>query len=98
MRLPVDPRSRYTGRWRRTDWPAGGPCVWTRVPAMNLRDYIGQRGENVFRALITKWCDAKPWFSEGFLGDKHEAKDLAASLIGSSLDACFHVQFKATLK
>jgi hypothetical protein len=65
---------------------------------MNLRDYIGQRGENIFRVLITQWCDGRPWFSEVFLGDKHEAKDFAVNLIGSSVDACFYVQVKATLQ
>lgn len=64
---------------------------------MNLRDQIGKRGENIFRVLITRWCDGKPWFEEVFLGEKHETKDFVVYLLDAPTGSpCFYVQVKAT--
>ncbi len=65
---------------------------------MDKRDYIGERGEILFTASITKWCDGEPWFTGvQFLGAKAEAKDFMVSLIGPTAgDATFFVQVKAT--
>jgi hypothetical protein len=64
---------------------------------MNLADRIGKRGENIFRVLITRWCDGHPWFDEIFLGDKQETIDFMVKLIDASTGgACFCVQVKAT--
>jgi hypothetical protein len=64
---------------------------------MNLKDYIGKRGEKIFSVLITKWCDGRPWFDELFLGEKAEAKDFLVNLIEpSSGDASCYIQVKAT--
>jgi hypothetical protein len=64
---------------------------------MNIKDYIGKRGEVIFPMLITKWCDGKPWFDVVFLGEKAEAKDFLANLVvPESGDAHFFVQVKAT--
>jgi hypothetical protein len=62
-------------------------------------DIIGKRGEAIFRALITKWCDGEPWFDETFKGEKAEGLDFEVRLIGSSVFyANFYVQVKATTK
>ncbi|MBY0512384.1 MAG: hypothetical protein K2P78_00545 [Gemmataceae bacterium] len=65
---------------------------------MDKRDYIGERGEILVTAAITKWCDGEPWFTEVvFLGAKAEAKDFMVSLIAPSAgEATFFVQVKAT--
>ena len=64
---------------------------------MNIKDYIGKRGEVIFPMLITKWCNGKPWFDSTFLGEKAEAKGFLVNLIGpESGDAYFFVQVKAT--
>jgi hypothetical protein len=64
---------------------------------MNIKDYIGKRGEIIFPMLITKWCEGKPWFDPTFLGEKTEAKDFLVNLIRpESGDAHFFVQVKAT--
>jgi hypothetical protein len=64
---------------------------------MDLRDYIGKRGEKIFSVLITRWCDGRPWFDEQFLGEKAEAKDFVVHLVGpTSGDATFYVQVKST--
>lgn len=67
-------------------------------PRMDRRDYIGERGEILFTALITRWCDGEPWFTGvQFLGAKAEAKDFMVSLIAPTAgDAVFYVQVKAT--
>jgi hypothetical protein len=64
---------------------------------MNERDYIGKRGEAIFRYLITEWCDGKPWFDDSFLGEKQPIKDFMVNLIEPTCgDAVFYVQVKAT--
>jgi hypothetical protein len=64
---------------------------------MDLRDYIGKRGEAIFRVLITEWCDGKPWFDDNFLGEKQPTKDFIVNLIEpKSGDAVFYAQVKAT--
>lgn len=64
---------------------------------MNIKDYIGKRGEIIFSMLITKWCNGKPWFDSTFLGDKAEAKDFLVNLFEpESGDAHFFVQVRAT--
>jgi len=64
---------------------------------MNERDYIGKRGEAIFRFLITDWCDGEPWFDDNFLGEKQPIKDFIVNLIEpSSGDAVFYAQVKAT--
>jgi hypothetical protein len=66
---------------------------------MDIKDYIGERGEIIFAYLITKWCDGEPWFQAQFSGAKAETKDYAVSLIDpTSKDATFFVQVKATTK
>lgn len=64
---------------------------------MNESDYIGKRGEAIFRYLITGWCDGKPWFDDNFLGEKQPVKDFIVNLIEpTSGDAVFYAQVKAT--
>jgi hypothetical protein len=64
---------------------------------MDVKDYVGMRGEIVFPMLITRWCNGEPWFSVVFLGEKAEAKDFLVNLIEpTSGDASFYVQVKAT--
>lgn len=64
---------------------------------MNERDYIGKRGEAIFRFLITEWCDGAPWFDDNFLGEKQPVKDFIVNLIEpTSGDAVFYAQVKAT--
>jgi hypothetical protein len=64
---------------------------------MNLKDYIGKRGENIFTVLITKWCDGKPLFSDNFLGEKHEGTDFVVELVNpTSGHAQFYVSVRAT--
>lgn len=71
-------------------WPA-------RASSMNLKDYIGKRGEIIFCMLITKWCEGEPWLDVTFLGEKAETKDFMVNLIEpASGDAPFYVQVKAT--
>src|SRR5213082_3428425 len=65
--------------------------------SMNERDYIGKRGEAIFRYLITDWCDGEPWFDDNFLGEKQPIKDFIVNLIEpASGDAVFYAQVKAT--
>jgi len=62
-------------------------------------DIVGKRGEALFRAIITKWCDGKQWFDDTFKGEKAEGLDFEVQLIGSSVfHANFYVQVKATAK
>jgi hypothetical protein len=64
---------------------------------MDEKDYIGDRGETVFRFLITKRCNQQFWFLCTFLGGKAETKDFSVSLIEpSGKEATFFVQVKAT--
>ncbi len=64
---------------------------------MNKRDYIGKRGEAIFRYLITEWCDGEPWFDDNFLGEKQPVKDFIVNLVEpTSGDAVFYAQVKAT--
>jgi hypothetical protein len=64
---------------------------------MNLNDLIGKRGEDLFRVMISKWCDGKPWFEAMFQGDKAEPADFLVRLHWTtSGDATFYVQVKAT--
>jgi hypothetical protein len=64
---------------------------------MDIKDYIGERGELIFAYLITKWCQGKPWFQQQFSGAKAEVKDFSISLINpSSKEATFFVQVKST--
>src|SRR5262249_22511339 len=44
---------------------------------------------------VVRW---KALVLRGVPGDKQEAKDFVVNLIGASVDACFYVQVKATLK
>jgi hypothetical protein len=62
-------------------------------------DFVGDRGEVLFRAAITKWCDGEPWFEVVFQGEKAEALDFQVRLRGSTVfQAIFYVQVKATAK
>lgn len=64
---------------------------------MDINDYIGKRGEIIFRMLITRWCNGEPWFDDVFLGEKAETKDFMVTLIEpTSGDAPCYVQVKAT--
>ncbi len=64
---------------------------------MNLKDYIGRRGESIFTVLITKWCDGHPWFIETFLGEKHDTTDFMVELIEPTAGhAQLYVQVKST--
>jgi hypothetical protein len=66
---------------------------------MAIRDHIGHRGENIFRVLITRFCYARFYFREVFLGEKHETTDFAVELIDPSCaGACFYVQVKSTMR
>jgi hypothetical protein len=62
-------------------------------------DIVGKRGEALFRAIITKWCDGEQWLEENFLGEKAEGLDFEVRLLGSPVfHANFYVQVKATAK
>jgi hypothetical protein len=64
---------------------------------MNKRDYMGKRGEAIFRFLIPDWCDGKPWFDDNFLGEKQPTKDFIVNLSEpTSGDAVFYAQVNAT--
>lgn len=63
------------------------------------KDLVGKRGEALFRAIITQWCDGEQWFDETFLGEKAEGLDFEVRLIGSAVfHASFFIQVKATAK
>ena len=60
-------------------------------------DLVGERGEVLFRAAITKWCGGKPWFRVVHQGEKAEALDFQVVLRDSKVfHAMFFVQVKAT--
>jgi hypothetical protein len=62
-------------------------------------DHIGHRGENIFRALITRFCYGRFYFHEVFLGEKHATTDFKVELINpTSAGAWFYVQVKSTTK
>jgi hypothetical protein len=62
-------------------------------------DRIGKRGEALFHAIITKWCDGVQRFDATFLGAKAEGLDFEVELINSAIfRAMFYVQVKATAK
>ena len=64
---------------------------------MNLKDLIGKRGENLFRVVITEFCDGRPLFDETFLGEKHPRTDFMVELIGRDAGpASFFAEVKAT--
>jgi hypothetical protein len=64
---------------------------------VNLNDSVGKRGESIFTVLITRWCDGHPWFSDTFLGEKHETTDFMIELIEPTAGhAQFYVQVKST--
>jgi hypothetical protein len=64
---------------------------------VNLKDFIGKRGESIFTVLITKRCDGRPWFTYTFLGDKHDTTDFMVELIKPTAGhAQFYVQVKST--
>ena len=64
---------------------------------MNLNDLKGERGENIFTVLITKWCSGHPFFTDSFLGEKHETTDFLVELINPTCGhGHFYVQVKAT--
>jgi hypothetical protein len=65
---------------------------------MNINDLKGDRGENLFTVLITKWCSGRPLFIDSFLGEKHEATDYLVELLDPPCGhAHFYVQVKATM-
>ena len=68
---------------------------------MNMKDLIADRGESIFKVLITDWCRNNanlPWFSEAvFLGQKHQTTDFMVELYGAGATfSMFYVQVKAT--
>ncbi len=64
---------------------------------MNLGDIIGRRGESIFTVLITRWCGGRAWFTDTFLGDKHQTTDFLVELIEPTTGhAHFYVQVKST--
>jgi hypothetical protein len=66
---------------------------------MQVRDHIGNRGEDLFRTAISKWCGGRPWFRGTPLGEKAEGLDFMVTLIEPTVfAACFFVQVKATMK
>jgi hypothetical protein len=61
------------------------------------QDIIGKRGEVLFRAAITKWCEGEQWFDERFLDAKAEALDFEVILLGAAVfRSIFFVQVKST--
>lgn len=69
------------------------------MPLMaGLRDALGQRGESIFRVLITKFhADHGPLFNVQFLGDKWPCVDFIVELVGAGPTVpYFFVQVKAT--
>jgi hypothetical protein len=67
------------------------------MPSPPDKDVVGERGENLFRTAITKWCDGRPWFRVVHQGEKAEALDFQVALRDSTVfhAICF-VQVKAT--
>lgn len=65
---------------------------------MNIRDWVGARGEYIFAVIITDWCDGRFWFDGNFLGAKHPVKDFIVDLVDpkASSHAMFFVQVKST--
>lgn len=64
---------------------------------MNRKDYVGSRGEDIFRYVITRWCNGKPLFVQVFMGDKHEGTDFMVELVEPTCGhAHFFVQVKST--
>jgi hypothetical protein len=64
---------------------------------MNPKDLLGEHGENIFTVLITQICGGRQFFTDIFLGAKHETTDFLVELIQpTSGHACFYVQVKAT--
>lgn len=63
------------------------------------RDIVGKRGEVLFRAIITKWCNGEQWFDERILDAKAEALDFEVALLGATVfRSIFFVQVKSTAK
>jgi hypothetical protein len=67
---------------------------------MNVRDYMGERGETIFRVHMTDFCGNQfPYFSVRFLGEKCPTFDYLVELIspdGQDMARYFLVQVKAT--
>jgi hypothetical protein len=63
-----------------------------------MTDDLGQRGESLFSALITKmWGRQRPVFRSKFLGDKWPALDFIVELIGAGdITPYFFAQIKTT--
>jgi len=69
------------------------------MSASDDSDLVGERGEDVFRTAITKWCGGEPWFRVVHQGEKAEALDFQVTLRESTVfHAIFFVQVKATAK
>lgn len=68
------------------------------VVLANVRDALGQRGENIFFNLISKFhSDQGPIFRPQFLGDKWPTVDFLVELLGAGTTTpYFFVQVKAT--
>ncbi len=65
---------------------------------MDIRDRIGKRGENLFAAIITRWCDDEAYFEETNLGGKHPSVDFLVDLADpTSGRPQFYVSVKATV-
>jgi hypothetical protein len=70
-----------------------------RRAALVNKDYIGKRGEDLFRVAITRSCGGEQWFDQRFMGEKAEGLDFEVTLCRSSVfQAFFYVQVKATAK
>jgi hypothetical protein len=65
-----------------------------------MRDALGERGEALFKLLITEFhSDAGPIFKPQFLGDKWQYIDFIVELVGTgSYIPYFFVQVKTTRK
>lgn len=69
------------------------------MPTSEDNDLVGERGEDLFRTAITKWCGGEPWFRVLHQGEKAEALDFQVALRGSTVfHAIFFVQVKATAR
>ena len=50
------------------------------MPASEENDLVGERGEDLFRVAITRWCNGEHWFQVTYQGEKAEALDFQGAM------------------
>ncbi len=64
---------------------------------MTSSDRIGNHGEFVFQALISRKCRRRFYFHPIHLGEKHRGVDMVVELLdASNIQAVFYIQVKST--